>query len=267
MAFMHNPGEMRYETPLLAIGAFLIASCGQSSSPVPAAGQIPEVEQADLATTTTSVVDAPQEPPVSTVSERPDIAIPPRISESDDRTPIERYVGIPATSDEARIWDNAIFETAIGECMEEHGFDYAVQGIDDAVDPNEAYISTLSPEKAAEFLGLRYGVPEPPTQGTCVDQAVPRVYVMNAFADEYAPFDAEFSTDPRVAAASAAVVDCLGGASAVDESSPVDVDRCQSAADWHRVGRDVIEEVQTRFIETFRDELDGFIAQRPEVEG
>ncbi|MFN3257434.1 MAG: hypothetical protein ACE37B_17255 [Ilumatobacter sp.] len=250
----------------IGVAAIGLASCGTSESGTrvsvagladrPDEGSILPEGPAQLAHTTT----------VPVTSVRPGQFVPPAASDDDFRTGLERYIGVPEDFETAVEWNHQIFEAAIQECMSTNGYDYITLPLEGGEDPNVAYLESASDEDRVGFTSLRYGVPELPPSGiTCEDEAVRQVFVINAFAAEYAPFREAFYSDPRVIQATQAVEVCIFDAGeSPDTASPATVEFCQSSADFQDTARKVGDELDNEFIGQYRTEIDEFVSNRPQ---
>lgn len=240
----------------------LLSACGSAatnSSRESAGGQESGSEPSD---------DIGVELPAPSTSLAPtSVAVPPKQSADDSRTALERYIGVPPNPDEAAQWSQELHELAIADCMEKAGFQYAVWPVSGAeADPNIPYLETLTPEAHEAFMSLRYGVPKlPPGGETCDVIGADRVFVLNAFEDEYAPNKNRIAADETLSAASTSVLDCIGATGQdSDSADAATIDQCQESVGWSDIATDVGEAIDAEFIREFVADLDDFVSNRPE---
>jgi hypothetical protein len=185
------------------------------------------------------------------------LVIPPPESASDARTPLERFLGVPADPIAATRWDHDQIQAGIKDCLNRIGYEYkeeafAVEGTES--DPNLGYMESLTPDQMSEYTRLRWANGDGSGK-SCEEQASDRVHVMNTMSEEYAPYNDEFYARPEVAVAADAISACVnqGGQAA----------ECQDKNKWSEVSRRALDDVELKFIARYRTELEGFIANRP----
>jgi hypothetical protein len=217
-----------------------------TTPPLPPPSAAPNVE-----VTLPTIPLATSPVPASTAVFVPEGLIPPPLSSTDPRGPLERFLGLPLDPIEAQLTDDRALSGVIAVCMAERGFEYFLTPDGEDTVANDDYVASLSVTRTNEYMSNLYG--------PCEGQAADQVYVLNAFEAEWAGYDQRFRGDRRVMVVTETTDRCLrrlgGPDRPVAQAPAADIEQCQIEAGWDAVRREVLEEVETAFIVDHADAL------------
>lgn len=197
-----------------------------------------------LPSPTTSITQTNNSDPAPIVDEvSPQAAIPPPLDENDARSPIERFLNVPADPVEAGAWAQAATGQAVTECMAERGHAYT------------------------ENLGESQPVPAELIEevDACHEWAATQTNLLPAAEDEFHVLQDRISSDPRSVVATDALDECLV-ANEATESLTIPEACSDAKANTDLVYLTLVEEYSPAWVvehlvvlEEIRDRIAGFV--------
>lgn len=233
----------------LAVGCTLFAACGSVRT------QQPTLDSGTAARVSASAVDLP-----ATARQ---VEIPAPLGSDDIRTPIQRYIGVPADPPAAEEWSWRRVQSHVDTCMTERGWQFTQQPFEfrSTTSENGGFVHSLSEEARARYVVDRWGTPGHPN-GSCEDVASRSTYVMNALPIEYQQLQDVQQADPVIVAARDRLEACLGGADPKSLTEAIR-DDCLASTGYQAALKDVNERAETAFVSQYSAQLDLLKSELP----
>ncbi|MGH9269651.1 MAG: hypothetical protein ACRDZ2_00070 [Ilumatobacteraceae bacterium] len=186
-------------------------------------------------------------------------SVPAPSDELDDRSPVQRLVGVPIDVEAGTQWSHDLVEQAIEECMADAGFSYVAVPFDAGVDPNEDQLAKLSASDARRYSQTLWGS-DPSRPAGCERAAADRVYPANILQNEWEAMERQIAEDPTVRSAVDRASTCVTSEGFEPGAAPFEVqESCASSVGLEDAIYVVREEFEVQFIASHSQYFEAFL--------
>lgn len=190
--------------------------------------------------------------------------IPPRLGPDDPRSPIQRFVGVPADPHAAADWESEIIDTATARCMGDSGFLYYPELADSppGSDPNvnETYFLALTDVERTAYTRARWGGdPLAVDENSCETIARNHAFPLNGLQAEYSAAVAAFYESDAIRPLVEARNECIEALGASPDVPGPALQRCSDEVGLSEVVRESTESFEIDFITEHLEYFEGFV--------
>ena len=196
--------------------------------------------------------------PATTVLTSPPtpVVIPEPSGPGDTRTPIQRYIGVPADPAAAEQWAWTRTQNLVDTCMTDRGWSFTTQPFElrSTKLENGDYVNSLPAGRQAAYNIDRWGGPGHP-EGSCSDEASRRAFAMNALPAEYKAMQDVIDADLVLVEPLDRLQACYAGADPKTLPAAT-LDACIESSGYGAAMNDATERAESAFVQRYSTQLD-----------